>query len=301
MSMRQKHSSFLFILLIVLLVLVLAALFIFGGEKQEPQRGDPSKRLMMEGAMEWDGKLYRPRNDVTSVLLFGVSHGDAGEDAPVYGKERHISFIQLMIVDHAAQAVYRVPVDGEIMADIRVPGENGKTVLQQGPLYYAFGAGDGKEESCLYLTETVSKVLPVGKIDFYVSVEADNLQELLQIAAKIANAALPEKLEQQKTTSNMAARRARAQMQSQQMAQLLSLITQISSADEEQINRLFDAMKPYIMTDMPRGRMINEVWKMKPYRQLEALYMPLDEGDKVTVKQEEAQKLLMELFYQVAE
>lgn len=291
MNKRHGHSSPWFFLVLAVLVLGLAALLLFGGglKLSEDVRGDADKRILMNGGLEWEGQLYSPRSDVTNILLFGVSHEDPGEEAPSYGKERHVSFAQLMLIDHGAKTVHRIPVDCDLVTEIRVPDGLGKTVLQTGPVVYSFSAGDGRQESCQYTVEAVEKLLPVGRIDFYVAVEADNLKDLLRIAAGIAKAAVPESANEG-NSSRLMNRKARAELQSQQMAQLLTLITKVSSADEQEINRLLDAMAPYVLTDMPRGRMINEVWQIKPYLQLEKMVLPKDPI--------QARKMCMELFYQ---
>ncbi len=298
---RQRHSSFLFPVVLVCLLAALAALFLFGhtpGENGTPlqQRGDANKRYLMDGGLERDGKIYRSKDEVTSLLIFGVSHEDAEDEMPAYARERYVSFAQLFLVDHGTKRICRVPVDSDVLANIRVPDGFGKTVLQQGPLAYAFGAGDGAAESCRYVTEAVAGLLPDGRIDFYLSVEADNLRDLLRIAADIVNQAMP--LEES-TEGRLTGRKARGQLQSQQMAQLITLITHVSSKDEEQINRLFDAMMPYVQTDMPRGRMINEVWQMKHYPFLDKWVLPV--GENMQVQWEEAKALCLSLFYQEVE
>lgn len=289
MEKRHRRTSPLFLLILLVLVAGLAALFIFGGEEKQPAsvKGDATKRYLMEGGLEWNGRLYRPRSDVTSILLFGISHMDPEAEPSADEGVRQVSFAQLMLVDHGAKTVHRIPVDTEQNAPVHTETKNGKTVVQQGRLAQAAAAGDGKDQSCQYVVEAVEALLPVGGVDFYVAVEADNMQDLLQIAAGIANAAMPEAPAE---SGRLMSRRARAELQSQQMAQLLAMITQISSADEQQINALLDAMAPYVITDMPRGRMINEVWQIKPYLQLDKVTLPAEKA--------EAERLCMELFYQ---
>ncbi len=293
MENRHKRTSPLFLVVLLVLVAGLAALFIFGGEEKQPvsQKGDAAKRHLMEGGMEWNGQLYRPRNDVTSMLLFGISRANPGEDAPAYGQEQHVSFAQLMLVDHGDKKIYRIPIDTEMETLLSVPDGNGGTTQMRGMVAYGLGAGKTPEENCRNVTEAVSRLLPVGAIDFYLAVEADSLQDLLQIAAGIAKTAVPETASE--GNGRLLGRKARADLQSRQMAQLLTMVTQVSSADEQEINRLLDAMMPYVETDMPRGRMVNEVWQMKPYLQLDKLTLPSDE--------QAAHALCMEMFYQPVE
>ena len=240
MENRHKRTSPLFLVVLLVLVAGLAALFIFGGEEKQPvsQKGDAAKRHLMEGGMEWNGQLYRPRNDVTSMLLFGISRENPGEDAPAYGQEQHVSFAQLMLVDHGDKKIYRIPIDTEMETLLSVPDGNGGTTQMRGMVAYGLGAGKTPEENCRNVTEAVSRLLPVGTIDFYLAVEADSLQDLLQIAAGIAKTAVPETASE--GNGRLLGRKARADLQSRQMAQLLTMVTQVSSADEQEINRLLD-------------------------------------------------------------
>jgi len=38
------------------------------------------------------------------------------------------------------------------------------------------------------------------------------------------------------------------------------------SKSESEIGSLYDALEPYLTTDMPRGRLINEVWAARDYQ-----------------------------------
>lgn len=294
MKKGKKQALFLLLLIVLLaaVALLLGGEWLENGREQSQERGDPSVRLKMNGAIEWEGRLYSPRNNVTSLLLYGCSREEATAEQP----GGRVTFAQLLVVDHDQKKAVRLPVDPETMTDIQ--GPDGK--MQKGPLADAVAYAQTPEESGTRLTEAVQALLPDGRVDFYLAVEADNMNELLQLAARIAGVVLEEEAPLPKT-GGLTSRRLQTQTHSRQMAQLLEMISRMSVASAEEFNHLCDAMTPYVKTDMVRGRMVNELWAVRSFPLPEETALPVTQGTEIGVKEEETRALMRTLFYQLAE
>ena len=58
---------------------------------------------------------------------------------------------------------------------------------------------------------------------------------------------------------------ARMVRQQNYISQLVSQLNEKIRADRSYINTMYDAIEPYIITDMNRGRLINEIWAARDY------------------------------------
>lgn len=147
-----------------LAVLVLAAVLLFvGGSWLEKRSQKPETRteLPQETAetMEVDGVTYRRRTDLTTILVMGIDHDSEVEAEGSY-QGGQADFQRLIVIDSKDKTVRQLKIDRDTMAEVTVLGMLGNPVgTTQMQISLAHGFGDGKEESCGYARDAVSRLL----------------------------------------------------------------------------------------------------------------------------------------------
>ena len=91
------------------------------------------------------------------------------------------------------------------------------------------------------------------------------------------------------------------------LKELIKMLRVTLQADPDFFGSLFDVLEPHLQTDMRRGRIINESWKMRDYRFAEIVrpegeYVIGGDGFMEFHADESAlQKLVIGLFYQATQ
>ena len=154
---------------VALAVLVLAAvLFFVGGSWLEKRSQKPETRteLPQETAetMEVDGVTYRRRTDLTTILVMGIDHDSEVEAEGSY-QGGQADFQRLIVIDSKDKTVRQLKIDRDTMAEVTVLGMLGTPVgTTQMQISLAHGFGDGREESCGYARDAVSRLLARASI-----------------------------------------------------------------------------------------------------------------------------------------
>lgn len=175
---------------VALAVLVLAAvLFFVGGSWLEKRSQKPETRteLPQETAetMEVDGVTYRRRTDLTTILVMGIDHDSEVEAEGSY-QGGQADFQRLIVIDSKDKTVRQLKIDRDTMAEVTVLGMLGNPVgTTQMQISLAHGFGDGKEESCGYARDAVSRLLQGENIDFYLAMSLDGISVLNDLAGGV--------------------------------------------------------------------------------------------------------------------
>ena len=173
-----------------LAVLVLAAVLLFvGGSWLEKRSQKPETRteLPQETAetMEVDGVTYRRRTDLTTILVMGIDHDSEIEAEGSY-QGGQADFQRLIVIDSKDKTVRQLKIDRDTMAEVTVLGMLGNPVgTTQMQISLAHGFGDGKEESCGYARDAVSRLLQGENIDFYLAMSLDGISVLNDLAGGV--------------------------------------------------------------------------------------------------------------------
>lgn len=173
-----------------LAVLVLAAVLLFvGGSWLEKRSQKPETRteLPQETAetMEVDGVTYRRRTDLTTILVMGIDHDSEVEAEGSY-QGGQADFQRLIVIDSKDKTVRQLKIDRDTMAEVTVLGMLGNPVgTTQMQISLAHGFGDGKEESCGYARDAVSRLLQGENIDFYLAMSLDGISVLNDLAGGV--------------------------------------------------------------------------------------------------------------------
>lgn len=272
-----------------LLALLALAVFWACGAAAETVRGDLTGRFEEEPVLERDGRLYRYRRGLTTILLVGVDTTQE-EEALAEGARSggQSDFLMLLVLDNRRETITPIQIDRDTMAEITVLGVLGDaagTLTTQLCLQHGFG--DGGEESCELTREAVSALMLGVEIDYYVAVNMDGISMLNDLvggvtvtvsddlsaldAAMVPGATLTLNGEQAETF--VRARRSvgdgtNASRMARQRVYLSALAEQILAcmdADGGFIGDVFDEMQPVMVTDMKRGTMINVAWRARDY------------------------------------
>ena len=320
-------------LAVILAGVVLALLLIYqGGRWLETRSDKPEARGEYSGfyssgePIEVDATTYLPRQNVTTLLLMGI---DRNEN--VYaGNNRNggqADFLRLLVLDADAQRITQVQLDRDTMTPITILGVLGnKSGTRNAQLCLAHGFGDGGEQSCELTVEAVSNLLLGTKIDFYMALDMEGIGVLndwvggVTVTLEDDFSALDPTMTEGKTLTltgeqaeiyvrgrrsvGVGTNEARMARQEEYIAQLTDLLDVKLTQEQSAIGAFYDALEPYLTTDLSRGRLINEFWAAREYERAplvepEGNYQIGEDGFMQFLADEESlQKIVLELFYQ---
>lgn len=153
---RKEISKRQLLLAGACLVLLLVLLYVGTSwleKSRYPSEDAPSEPYIPSDAVEVDGQYYLPRNDVQSLLLFGMTPGEEGQPD-------RVTFAHLLVIDHEAENISYLPLS------LFVTGNEFVTPDQ--------------------LKEKALEWLPMSRVNYKIGVEAKNMRSLLQLAMDIS-------------------------------------------------------------------------------------------------------------------
>ncbi len=276
---------------IIVLIMICVLLFYFGGRWLETRdytetRGSLSETEETE-TCEVNGVKYQRRKNLISILVMGIDRdSDAESDSPFDGGQA--DFQRLVVIDSDAQTVRQLKIDRDTLADVTVLGYLGSPIgTQTMQISLAHGFGDGKEQSCEYAREAVEGLLNGESIDFYLAMNLDGITELNDLVGGVTvtledDFSAHDPAMTKGTTLTLRGKQAEYYVRSRmdigegtneaRMVRQENYLKQLSAQLEEKIRQdkqftatLYDALTPYLVTDMARGRLINEAWAARDY------------------------------------
>lgn len=255
-------------------------------------RGDHTQRLAYEDTLAIDGVVYRPR-ELCTILLMGIDRDSA---APISGYRNggQADFLQLIVIDKTAQAIHRVQIDRDTMTPITVLGIMGNQAgMRTAQISLSHGFGDGREQSCTLTAEAVSNLLCGFPIDFYIAMNMDGISVLNDLAGGVTVtleddfSALDASMTPGTTLTLMGdqaeyyvrsrlhigvgTNEARMIRQEQYISRLTDQLWNRLSGNQAFIGEVFDQLSPYLITNISRGRLINEIWAARDYARMPLL------------------------------
>ncbi len=172
--MQAIHNQRRIIYVVVALILIVAALGAISYWERKNSDFKSESDWELSEFMAHDGKLYRLRDDVDTLLIMGVDKfsGSLVEDS--YNNDQCADFLLLLVIDHAVGRCSIVHINRDTMAEINVLGVGGKkvgTVREQITLSHTYGTG--AQDSCRNTARAVSGLLGGVHIDHYVCLTMD--------------------------------------------------------------------------------------------------------------------------------
>ncbi|QTE68793.1 LCP family protein [Clostridiales bacterium] len=120
--------------LIILAAIVLAGILLFLRNTDDSQYTE-SRGSMTEGfgqlkTIEWNGRTYREKPAVTTLLIAGIDqHGDPeATGSQTYRRGSPADFLLLLAIDHTGKQIHQLQIDRDTMADVFVLGVFGNEV-----------------------------------------------------------------------------------------------------------------------------------------------------------------------------
>ena len=299
---RQKRQSFRKRAIGAVIVAACIGLMIVGSKWLEarlyPQHtsDDPDVAVYQDNAISVDGVTYAPRKNLYTVLLMGI---DRDSDDAIIGFRSggQADFLRLLVIDPANRIVSQLAIDRDTMTPITVLsflGDRQDTQTLQ--ICLSHGYGDGKAQSCGFTVDAVSNLLMGAKVDHYAAVELDGISAINDWAGGVTvtlgddfSNLDPEMTRGQTITltGDQAEIFVRERMSvsdgtnanrmARQSVYLNAMADQVGArvkANREEINSLLNVLEPYLVTDMSKGQLINEIWNARDYDILEAVDIP---------------------------
>lgn len=319
--------------MLIAVVLVIAAVALYAGGRlleksmEKPEaRGDLSQRYLYEDVVEYQGTLYRPRGDIFSVLLMGVDRDSTSAQASGFRNGGQADFLRLLVIDSTEKTISQIQIDRDTMTPITVLGVLGnKSGVRTAQVSLSHGFGDGKKQSCELTKEAVENLFLNAPIDSYMALNMDGISMLNDMLGGVTvtledDFSMLDPVMTPGTTLTLMGDQAeyytryrrnigegsnasRMVRQEAYISKLSEVLEKRVSADKEFVGVLYDALAPYMMTDISRGRLINEVWAAKDYKR-NAVFKP--EGTHVVgedgfmqfyADESALEQIVMELFY----
>lgn len=293
-------------------------------ENPEAQ-GDYHQRYAFEKTIEVDGTVYRPRRDVTSILLMGI---DRDSDSSVVGYRNggQADFLQLIVLDDAEKKLTRLQIDRDTMTTITVLGVLGnKSGVRTAQISLSHGFGDGGAQSCALTVEAVSNLFLNAPVDEYIAMNLDGISVLndavggVTVTLEDDFSALDPAMTPGTTLTlqgdqaeyyvrgrmnvGIGTNAARMKRQQTYLAQLSNQLDGRIQEDKAYTGLLYDELAPYLQTSMSRGLLINKAWAARNYErttwELAGTHQIGNDGFmQFYADESELQKVVLELFYQ---
>lgn len=296
--------------------------------KAETVRGDLAQRFEEKAPIVYKGESYVHKDGMQTFLFMGVDKPqDSVAEAGNYRNGGQADFLLLMIVDNESKRVMQWQIDRDTMAEITTLGVLGHvsgTRLAQ--ICLSHGFGDGKAQSCQLTVDAVQRLLYGIPIDFYVSIPFDAIAALNDVVGGVTvtieddmtglDAAMRQgetiTLQGQQAEIFVRSRmsvgdgsnESRMRRQRAYMLGLMQRIDTMISGNPNAVGTLLDALGDAMITDMKRGRMVNEVNKVSEYQRDAVVTLPGEhtKGElgfvEFYVDAEAVENLVINTFYQ---
>ena len=260
-------------------------------------RGDVNDRLNAEKTVEYQGKTYRPRSRLTTVLLMGIDRqASADTAASSYRNGGQADFLMLLAIDHGRKQVTPIQIDRDTMAQITILGVLGTpSGTRRAQICLSHGFGDGGEESCRYTQTAVSQLFLGVDIDFFLAMNLDGISALNdalggvtvtleddftsldpQMAEGTTLTLVGDQAEyylRSRMNVGIGTNEARMARQRSYLETAADILMERVRDDSNFAGDVYDAIEPYLITDMRRGRVINESVNCVAYKR-EAMVSP---------------------------
>ena len=333
MKKQEQKNKTVFHAVAALLAVLAVVLVLYGGGRWLEKRAEkPETRTQLPQAdqetVEVDGVTYRKKSRLTTILVMGVDHDT--QDSYEYRKAGQADFLRLVVLDDADKTVQQLQIDRDTITPVTmlgVLGDRYEPVTQQICLGYAFG--DGRQSSCEVTVEAVENLLGGQKIDQYLSMGLDGISTLNDLAGGVTvtleddfSAIDPamtkgmtltlwgdqaEVYVRTRRSIGVGTNEARMARQEQYIRQITSQLDAKVQQDQNFVLTAYDALEPYLYTNIPRGQLANEAWAAKDYERMDTIkpegtYQVGDDGFMEFYPDADAlQQAVLQLFYEKVE
>lgn len=297
MKKQEQKNKTVFHAVAALLAVLAVVLVLYGGGRWLEKRAEkPETRTQLPQAdqetVEVDGVTYRKKSRLTTILVMGVDHDT--QDSYEYRKAGQADFLRLVVLDDADKTVQQLQIDRDTITPVTVLGVMGdryEPVEQQ--ICVGYGFGDGRQTSCEVTVEAVENLLGGQTVDQYLSMGLDGISTLNDLAGGITvtleddfSAIDPamtkgttltlhgdqaETFVRTRRSIGVGTNEARMARQEQYIQKLATQLDAEVKQNQNFVLTAYDAMEPYLYTNIPRGQLANEVWAAKDYERMDTI------------------------------
>lgn len=117
-----------------------------------------------------NGKNYRLKDDLETVLIMGVDEAEVQQDSETYLNHNQADFLTVIVIDHSSKSYTSLALNRDTMTKIPTLGLDGEFIeWRDGQLALAHTYGSGLEDSCENTVLAVSEFLFQTPVDHYAS------------------------------------------------------------------------------------------------------------------------------------
>ena len=276
-----SNKRFVFKLVMVLLIFLLGFSALFLGmnaiENYFVKKSDSALLSNLPndifGHVKYNGKTYKPKNRIETVLLIGLDNIGKIENNNSYTNSQQADFLALLVIDKISKECTLIHINRDTMTDIPVLGFNGDkvgTMNTQIALSHTYGSG--REDSCRNTADAVSELLYGVRIDNYMSltmgavgtlndliggVEVEILEDFSSVDPAMIKGETV-KLKSEQALSYIRMRKgigdqsnlSRMERQKQYVSSFISALKAEYTKDNKLVLNALDSVGDYMVTDM---------------------------------------------------
>ena len=281
---------------IVLALVVLGGAIYLGGRRLEmlaygdkPVRGDLSMHDAELRLVTYEGQQYAYNERLTTILFMGIDRGTSRPSASTgFRNGGQADFLLLMILDPVNKTLTQMHIDRDTIAPVTVLGVLGNEAgTRDAQICLSHGFGDGKDQSCVFSANAVSKLLCGADIDFYIAMDMDSISILNDAVGGVSvtleddfsaydpamtqgstvtlHGDQAEMFVRWRTEIGDGSNASRMRRQRAYMSGLADVVSARIAESSKFVGELYDALGDHLLTNMSRGRMINEANRAVKY------------------------------------
>lgn len=329
----DSHQNRRMLTLKALIVIMALALFISGlyivGRGVETDgrqiRGSLQSKMHDVRRVTYEGTVYEPKS-LSTVLVMGVDK-NKHFDTSGFRSGGQADLLLVLLIDNKKEEIIPLQIDRDTMTEIAVLGVLGSIAgTRNAQICLSHGFGDGNAQSCLLTQEAVSNLLLGEEIEYYFAMDLDGIQALNDAVGGVTVtlvddlSALDPDMRKGETLTlhgkqaeyfvrnrrdvGSGTNEGRMDRQKSYLDGLRIKTRTLVQDDQDVIGGLYDVIKPYLQTNMTRGRIINMIWKTRDYRYADIVRpkgrysIGKDGFMEYHVDEEALQRMVINLFYQ---
>lgn len=243
----------------------------------------------------YKGVQYAQNLQMESFLIMGIDKPESQTPLTVsYRNGGQCDLLLLLVINKEDKTIRRIQIDRDTMAEITVLGILGNPLgTNRLQICLAHGFGDGREQSCGFAVEAVQRLMLGIGIDGYIALNLDGITALNDLLGGVTVTLeedfshLDVEMSKGKTITLRGGQAetyvrgrmsvgdgtnaARMRRQQQYLDKAMDIISDRIRKSSGFIGTLFDGLSDYMLTDLSRGKMINEANRTASYENLGTL------------------------------